>query len=77
MQVRDKFEEYNYQKKRPVAGVLLEAIQAEGGDKYASPRFFRELQSIIKEVHNTCILLSQSYHIVNKILRICYQKNIL
>jgi len=47
--VRDKFEEYNYQKKRPVAGVLLEAIQAEGGDKYASPRFFRELQSIIKE----------------------------
>ncbi|OWA53240.1 4-aminobutyrate aminotransferase, mitochondrial [Hypsibius exemplaris] len=39
-----------YQKKgRPVAGVVVEPIQAEGGDNHGSPRFFQELQRIVKK----------------------------
>lgn len=32
--------------KDPVAGVLVEPIQSEGGDNHATPHFFRELQKI-------------------------------
>eukprot|EP00794_Sanderia_malayensis_P008864 gene8864-9813_t len=32
-----------------VAGVVIEPIQAEGGDNHASPEFFRELQKICKK----------------------------
>jgi 4-aminobutyrate aminotransferase/(S)-3-amino-2-methylpropionate transaminase len=39
-----------FQKKnRPVAGVVVEPIQAEGGDVHGSPNFFRELQRITKK----------------------------
>jgi len=39
-----------YQKKgKPVAGVVVEPIQAEGGDVQGSPRFFQELQRIVKK----------------------------
>lgn len=34
----------------PVAGVIAEPIQAEGGDNHASPEFFQELQRITKKV---------------------------
>ena len=37
-------------KGRPVAGVVVEPIQAEGGDVHGSPRFFQELQRIVKKV---------------------------
>ncbi|KPI91462.1 4-aminobutyrate aminotransferase, mitochondrial [Papilio xuthus] len=33
----------------PVAGVIIEPIQAEGGDNEASPEFFRKLQQICKK----------------------------
>lgn len=33
--------------KSPVAVLVVEPIQAEGGDNHASPRFFRELQQIV------------------------------
>ena len=32
------------------AGVIVEPIQAEGGDNHASPAFFRGVQEICKEV---------------------------
>lgn len=35
--------------KAPVAAVVVEPIQAEGGDNHASPAFFAGLQKIIKE----------------------------
>ncbi|EDV97996.1 GH17185 [Drosophila grimshawi] len=39
-----------YKKKdRPVAGVIIEPIQSEGGDNEASPEFFRALQNICKK----------------------------
>ena len=34
----------------PVAAVIIEPIQAEGGDNHASHEFFRELQQICKRV---------------------------
>lgn len=34
----------------PVAGIIVEAIQCEGGDKHASPDFFHSLQDITKKV---------------------------
>lgn len=34
----------------PVAAVVVEPIQSEGGDCHATPHFFRNLQQICKEV---------------------------
>ena len=35
---------------KPVAGVIVEPIQAEGGDNHASAYFFQQLQKVCKEV---------------------------
>ncbi|KAJ8722731.1 hypothetical protein PYW07_003911 [Mythimna separata] len=35
-----------WQQKSPIAGVVIEPIQSEGGDNHASPEFFQELQKI-------------------------------
>ena len=37
-------------KGNPVAGVIVEPIQGEGGDNHASAEYFRQLQKICKEV---------------------------
>uniref|UniRef100_A0A8C6LXU9 4-aminobutyrate aminotransferase, mitochondrial n=1 Tax=Nothobranchius furzeri TaxID=105023 RepID=A0A8C6LXU9_NOTFU len=37
------------QKGRPVAGIVIEPIQAEGGDNHASPDFFRKLRGIARK----------------------------
>ena len=42
-----------YSTKSPVAGVVVEPIQAEGGDNHASADFFRKLQQICKKVDVT------------------------
>ncbi|KAJ7383325.1 hypothetical protein OS493_028871, partial [Desmophyllum pertusum] len=34
---------------KPVAGIIVEPIQAEGGDNHASADFFKSLQKIAKE----------------------------
>jgi len=38
-----------YASKNPVAGIVVEPIQSEGGDNEASPEFFRSLQAICKK----------------------------
>lgn len=38
------------EKNVPVAGIIVEPIQAEGGDNHASPEFFQGLQKIAKKV---------------------------
>lgn len=38
------------QKGRPVAGIVIEPIQAEGGDNHASPDFFSNLRNIARKV---------------------------
>ncbi|KAJ8251117.1 hypothetical protein GJAV_G00217470 [Gymnothorax javanicus] len=37
------------QKGKPVAGIVIEPIQAEGGDNHASPDFFRRLRNIARK----------------------------
>ena len=41
------------QRGKPVAGVVIEPIQAEGGDNHASSDFFRGLRDIARKVTNT------------------------
>jgi 4-aminobutyrate aminotransferase/(S)-3-amino-2-methylpropionate transaminase len=41
---------YNNVKKRPVAGMVIEPVQSEGGDNFGSSYFFQNLQRIGKEV---------------------------
>ncbi|XP_014482932.1 PREDICTED: 4-aminobutyrate aminotransferase, mitochondrial isoform X2 [Dinoponera quadriceps] len=48
-EVEELFEKYKKEKRTPVAGVIIEPIQAEGGDNHASPEFFRQLQRIIRK----------------------------
>ena len=49
-----------------VAGVIVEPIQAEGGDNHASNEFFRGVQAITKQVHiflwNSLIVNGFLYH---------------
>ena len=33
-----------------VAGLIVEPLQSEGGDRHASPTFFRGVQAIVKKV---------------------------
>jgi len=47
-EVEDLFEVYK-KKGKPVAGVIVEPIQSEGGDNEASPEFFQQLQRITKK----------------------------
>jgi 4-aminobutyrate aminotransferase/(S)-3-amino-2-methylpropionate transaminase len=47
--VEDLFAQFS-KKGSPVAGVIVEPIQSEGGDNEASPYFFQELQRIAKKV---------------------------
>ena len=47
--VREKIHEYN-SKATPVAAAIVEPIQGEGGDRYATPYFFKQLQAILKQV---------------------------
>lgn len=42
-------EKYNKAGK-PVAGIVVEPIQSEGGDHHGSPQFFQKLQAIGKQV---------------------------
>lgn len=37
-------------KGRPVAGIVIEPIQAEGGDNHASADFFKSLRNIARKV---------------------------
>ncbi|XP_070162003.1 4-aminobutyrate aminotransferase, mitochondrial-like [Polyergus mexicanus] len=46
------------EKKVPVAGVIIEPIQSEGGDNHASPEFFRELQRITRQ-HGAALLIDE------------------
>lgn len=62
----------------PVAGIIIEPIQAEGGDNHASPEFFQKLQAIAKKVRLNFFLFqkiirNQFFFQVKKILKIIFQ----
>ena len=42
----------------PVAAVIVEPIQAEGGDRHASAGFFRSLQALCRE-HGACFIVDE------------------
>ncbi|XP_015603154.1 4-aminobutyrate aminotransferase, mitochondrial [Cephus cinctus] len=42
----------------PVAGIIVEPIQCEGGDKHASPEFFQQLQCITKK-NNIALVMDE------------------
>lgn len=46
------------QKGIPVAGIIVEPIQSEGGDNEASPEFFQNLQKIAKR-HGSALLIDE------------------
>ena len=49
LQIEELIEQWD-QKGQPVVGVIIEPIQAEGGDKFASPEFFQQLRNITNKV---------------------------
>ncbi|XP_072747564.1 4-aminobutyrate aminotransferase, mitochondrial-like [Anoplolepis gracilipes] len=57
-EVEELFEKYKKEKKVPVAGVIIEPIQSEGGDNHASPEFFQELQRITRK-HGAALLIDE------------------
>ena len=63
--VRNKISEYSA-KGKPVAMAIVEPIQGEGGDRYASAYFFTELQKILKKVvNNFCLTTENQLHYSN------------
>nr|NVI72106.1 putative 4-aminobutyrate aminotransferase, mitochondrial-like protein [Cucujiformia] len=55
--VEEQIEKYNKQGKN-VAGIVIEPIQAEGGDNEASPEFFQKLQQVAKK-HGAGLLIDE------------------
>ena len=51
-QVEETIENHNVKRSTvtEIAGMIVEPIQAEGGDNHASPDFFRKLRQIAKKV---------------------------
>lgn len=56
-EVEEKIELYN-KKGVPVAGILAEPIQAEGGDNQGSNEFFQKLQKVAKK-HGSALLIDE------------------
>lgn len=54
LQVEDLIVKWR-QRGKPVAGIVIEPIQAEGGDNHASPNFFRSLRNIARKVKSNLI----------------------
>lgn len=46
------------EKKMPVAGIVVEPVQSEGGDHYGSAEFFQGLQKLAKK-HNSMFLIDE------------------
>lgn len=57
-EVQELIDLYNNEKKRPVAGIVVEPIQSEGGDHHGSPYFFQGLQRIAKK-NNSMFLIDE------------------
>ncbi|KAI8099174.1 4-aminobutyrate aminotransferase [Halteromyces radiatus] len=51
-------EEIIQKNKQPVAALIVEPIQSEGGDNHASPAFFRQLQAICKK-HDVLFIVDE------------------
>ena len=57
-EVEQLIDYYNNEKKKDVAGMVVEPIQSEGGDNHGSPYFFQNLQRIAKK-NNIVFLIDE------------------
>lgn len=57
-EVEQLIDYYNTAKKKPVAGIVVEPVQSEGGDHHGSPYFFQQLQKIAK-TKNAMLLIDE------------------
>lgn len=57
-EVDELIDYYNNEKKRDVAGLVVEPIQSEGGDNYGSAYFFQNLQKLAKK-KNVVMLIDE------------------
>jgi 4-aminobutyrate aminotransferase/(S)-3-amino-2-methylpropionate transaminase len=46
------------EKRKPIAGIVVEPVQSEGGDHYGSAYFFQNLQKLAKK-HNSMLLIDE------------------
>ncbi|XP_034937989.1 4-aminobutyrate aminotransferase, mitochondrial [Chelonus insularis] len=57
-EVEDLIVKFDKEKNVPVAGVIIEPIQAEGGDNHASPEFFQQLRDLTTK-HGVALLIDE------------------
>lgn len=55
-EIEEIFHSYNNVKKRPVAALIIEPIQGEGGDRIASDQFYRNLKKICEKYDSVFIV---------------------
>uniref|UniRef100_A0A3Q2VYH7 4-aminobutyrate aminotransferase n=1 Tax=Haplochromis burtoni TaxID=8153 RepID=A0A3Q2VYH7_HAPBU len=68
------------QKGKPVAGMVIEPIQAEGGDNHASPDFFRRLRNIARKpyrIFNTWMGDPSKNLFLSEVLNVIRRENLL
>uniref|UniRef100_A0A3Q4GQP3 4-aminobutyrate aminotransferase n=1 Tax=Neolamprologus brichardi TaxID=32507 RepID=A0A3Q4GQP3_NEOBR len=68
------------QKGKPVAGIVIEPIQAEGGDNHASPDFFRRLRNIARKpyrIFNTWMGDPSKNLFLSEVLNVIRRENLL
>ncbi|CAF0914597.1 unnamed protein product [Brachionus calyciflorus] len=57
-EIEQIIDHFNTVVKKPVAGIVVEPIQSEGGDHHGSPYFFQQLQKLGKK-HNSMLLIDE------------------
>uniref|UniRef100_A0A3B4EYW4 4-aminobutyrate aminotransferase n=1 Tax=Pundamilia nyererei TaxID=303518 RepID=A0A3B4EYW4_9CICH len=68
------------QKGKPVAGIVIEPIQAEGGDNHASPDFFQRLRNIARKpyrIFNTWMGDPSKNLFLSEVLNVIRRENLL
>uniref|UniRef100_A0A3B4YUQ6 4-aminobutyrate aminotransferase n=1 Tax=Stegastes partitus TaxID=144197 RepID=A0A3B4YUQ6_9TELE len=68
------------QKGMPVAGIVIEPIQAEGGDNHASPDFFKQLRKIARKpyrIFNTWMGDPSKNLFLSEVLNVIRRENLL
>ncbi|XP_015116761.1 4-aminobutyrate aminotransferase, mitochondrial [Diachasma alloeum] len=57
-EIEELMVKFDREKNTPVAGVIIEPIQAEGGDNHGSPTFFQRLRQLTKK-HGAALLIDE------------------
>ncbi len=57
-EIQELYDYFANEKKRPVAGIVVEPVQSEGGDHHGSPYFFQSMQKIAQK-NNSMFLIDE------------------